>query len=68
MYLNRIAPYQAMNRVRLLEDFESPIEGVRFVPTNGHSPGHSTIEITVGGERLVCIGDTWASKVGAARA
>lgn len=67
VYLNRIVPYQANNRLKLLEDFESPIEGVRFVPTNGHSPGHSAIEVTSGGERLLYIGDAWVTKVSLTR-
>lgn len=41
----------------------SPLPGVTFLLYPGHTPGHSVIQIDIGGDRkLMCVGDAWFSQ------
>lgn len=49
--------------VKLVEDGEWAINGVRYMMVPGHTPGHSAIEVYSGGKRLFVVGDSWFSQV-----
>lgn len=55
--------YPYLDTLRLVNDKQSPIPGVQFFLTPGHSPGHMSIEISSEGETLRVTGDTWISRV-----
>lgn len=61
-YRRSVRPY--MDRLVLVPENGSPLPGVRFISTPGHSPGHSAIEIDGGSdEKLMVTGDTWVTMV-----
>lgn len=49
--------------VRTVTDGEEIFPGVRVRVTGGHTPGHTTYEITSGGRRLIAFGDALHSPV-----
>lgn len=61
IYLRSIAPYQ--DRLVLVPTDGSPLPGVEFVSTSGHSPGHNAVRVSSNGERLIITGDSWITKV-----
>lgn len=61
-YLRSIRPYK--DRITLVPDNGSPLPGIEFIPTPGHSPGHVAISISdPSGESIVLTGDAWVTKV-----
>ncbi|CAN8064458.1 unnamed protein product [Agarophyton chilense] len=47
----------------LVPDGTSPVPDVTFLLFPGHTPGHSAIQINVGGgKKIVCVGDAWISQ------
>lgn len=44
-------------KLRLIEPNDEIVPGIRAIPTPGHTPGHITIEVTDGGQRLVALID-----------
>jgi len=63
IFVRNVAPYKEAGRLRLVRENGRPLRGFRFIPTSGHSPGHSGIEFTSQGKRLIFIGDAFISKV-----
>ena len=61
-YLAAIAPYLAAGRVVLVNDGDNPLQGVSFIATPGHSPGHMSLELSADGETLLVTGDAWISR------
>ncbi|KAI0567002.1 MBL fold metallo-hydrolase [Gracilaria domingensis] len=46
-----------------VSDGTSPLPGITFLLFPGHTPGHSVVEIDVGGDKkIVCVGDAWFSQ------
>ena len=56
-YEQSIRPILESGRVLLLDGIHEVANGVRIVPSPGHSPGHQCIEITSRGRRAVLTGD-----------
>lgn len=50
-------------RLKLVEDGEWVIRGVRYMLVPGHTPGHSVVEIYSSGKRLVVVADSWFTQV-----
>ena len=49
-------------RIRLLNDRDSPICGIRAVLTPGHTPGHTSYMLRSHGKELMVVGDTFPSR------
>lgn len=45
------------DRLETFEDGDEILPGIRSVPTNGHTPGHTSFRITSAGEDILVIGD-----------
>ncbi|OGN96539.1 MAG: hypothetical protein A2Y89_00710 [Chloroflexi bacterium RBG_13_51_18] len=45
------------DRFKLVADNHEILPGIKMVPSHGHTPGNAMVDITSGGERLLCIGD-----------
>lgn len=58
IYRRNVEPYT----VNVVEDKSRPFKGIRFFPSPGHTPGHTTIEVMSKGERLTIVGDAWFSQ------
>ncbi len=52
-----VRPVMEAGLVDLVDTDHAICEGVRLVPTHGHTPGHVSVEITSGGERAFITGD-----------
>lgn len=50
-------------KVKLVDDGEWVIRGVRYMMVPGHTPGHSVVEIHNSGKRLVVVADSWFTQV-----
>lgn len=61
LYLNALSKYP--NKLRLLNDGDSPTPGVVIRLAPGHSPGHSIYEFKKGKARLTVIGDLYHLRV-----
>jgi glyoxylase-like metal-dependent hydrolase (beta-lactamase superfamily II) len=58
MFADSIDPIREAGQLRLLADDElDVVDGVRLVPTPGHTPGHVSVRITSGGESALISGD-----------
>jgi glyoxylase-like metal-dependent hydrolase (beta-lactamase superfamily II) len=53
----KLSPLEKAGRVKLLTGEADVAEGVRAVPTPGHTPGHMSVRLESGGERLIVLGD-----------
>ncbi|KAI0566970.1 Metallo-beta-lactamase [Gracilaria domingensis] len=67
VYQDAVAPYERVGRLHTVdsenEEKASPVEGVRFISTFGHSPGHCAIEVKKDDERMIFVGDAWITAV-----
>jgi len=63
IFVRSVAPYKETDRLRLVRENGRPLKGIRFIPSGGHSPGHSSIEFTSQGKRLIFTGDAFMTKV-----
>ncbi|WP_091102985.1 MBL fold metallo-hydrolase [Micromonospora citrea] len=52
-----IAPLRAAGQLRVVDGEERIDPGVRLLPTPGHTPGHQSVLLEVGDERLLLTGD-----------
>ncbi|MEU6075662.1 MBL fold metallo-hydrolase [Micromonospora sp. NPDC047074] len=52
-----VAPLRAAGQLRVVEGEEDLDPTVRLLPTPGHTPGHQSVLLTVGDERLLLTGD-----------
>ncbi|KAI0566867.1 Metallo-beta-lactamase [Gracilaria domingensis] len=62
-YNKSIIPYQNAGRLKIVDGSGTPLPGIRFIPTPGHSPFHTSIEVTSGRSRVFVVGDAWVSTV-----
>ncbi len=60
-----VEPLQAMKRMELVEGERNISWGLLAVPTPGHTPGHTSVAISSGGERGFILGDVVISPVDA---
>ncbi len=51
------------DRFTLLEQDTEIVPGIRTLFAPGHTPGHTAVEISSGGEKLICLGDAIAHPV-----
>lgn len=51
-----VAPYQAIGKYKTFNG-EADFGGVKAVPSNGHTPGHTSYIVESGGQRLLILGD-----------
>lgn len=49
------------DRLRTIGPSEEPVPGIRSVPTPGHTPGHVSLAIEAGSERMLLCGDALAT-------
>lgn len=66
IYLDAIRPYERTGMFHLVDTENSeatPVEGIRFMSTFGHTDGHCAIEMKSDDKRLVLTGDAWVSTV-----
>ena len=54
---SRIGPVQAAGRVQTFDGEFAVSEAVTALPTPGHTPGHSSVLLTSGGEHVLLLGD-----------
>lgn len=54
---SRILPAQAAGRVQTFDAEKAVHPGMTMIPTPGHTPGHCSVLLTSGGERLLILGD-----------
>lgn len=54
---SRVLPIREAGQLATFDGEYEPIEGVTFVPTPGHTPGHCSIVLSSHGERLYIVGD-----------
>ena len=52
-----LAPYQQQGRLHAFKDGDELSPGIRAIATHGHTPGHTSYEVTSGGQRLLVWGD-----------
>lgn len=52
-----VAPYKGAGKFRTFEDGEDPIPGIKAVPSNGHTPGHTSYLVAAGDQQLLIWGD-----------
>lgn len=55
VFKNALSPYEG--HVTVVKNDTSPLPGVKYVLSPGHTPGHSAVIISSGNEKLVCLGD-----------
>ena len=54
---SRVLPLREAGRLSTFEGEYEPVEGMTFIPTPGHTPGHCSIVLSSHGERLYIVGD-----------
>ncbi|MFC0239176.1 MBL fold metallo-hydrolase [Rhodopseudomonas telluris] len=52
-----LKPYQGSGRLKPFKDGEQLSPGIRAIPTAGHTPGHTSYEVSSDGQRLLVWGD-----------
>lgn len=52
-----VAPYKAADKFRTFEEGNDPVPGIKAIPTNGHTPGHTSYLVTAGDQQLLIWGD-----------
>ncbi|MHB0776022.1 MBL fold metallo-hydrolase [Halomonas sp. WWR20] len=57
MARNAIAPYVSAGKFKTFDDGDSIVSGIQLVPTNGHTPGHTSYLLSSGAEKLLLWGD-----------
>jgi len=60
-----VRPLQQLARIDLIEGERNLSEALTAVPTPGHTPGHTSVAITSGGERGFILGDVVISAIDA---
>lgn len=54
---NQVMPLNDLNLLDLIDDEYNVTDEVKSLPTPGHTPGHASLMITSGGEKLFVLGD-----------
>ncbi|WP_322982047.1 MBL fold metallo-hydrolase [Pseudomonas sp. C11] len=57
MARDAIAPYSAAGKFKTFNDGDSITPGIQVVPSNGHTPGHTSYLLSSAGEKLLLWGD-----------
>lgn len=57
MAQDAVAPYAAKGRFKTFRDGDAIVPGISVVPSNGHTPGHSSYLVTSGAEKMLVWGD-----------
>lgn len=57
MAQDAVAPYAAKGRFKTFRDGDAVVPGISVVPSNGHTPGHSSYLVTSGTQKMLVWGD-----------
>lgn len=57
MARDAVAPYARAGKFKTFNDGESIVPGIEIVPSNGHTPGHTSYLLSSGNEKLLLWGD-----------
>jgi len=57
MARDAIAPYSKAGKFKTFSDGDSIVPGIQVVPSNGHTPGHTSYLLSSGAENLLLWGD-----------
>ena len=57
MAQDAVAPYSSKGRFKTFKDGDAIVPGISVVPSNGHTPGHSSYLVSSGPEKLLVWGD-----------
>ncbi|WP_020656650.1 MBL fold metallo-hydrolase [Massilia niastensis] len=57
MAQDAVAPYSAKGRFKTFSDGDAIVPGISVVPSNGHTPGHSSYLVTSGADKMLVWGD-----------
>jgi glyoxylase-like metal-dependent hydrolase (beta-lactamase superfamily II) len=57
MAQDAVAPYAATGRFKTFRDGDAIVPGISVVPSNGHTPGHSSYLVSSGSEKMLVWGD-----------
>ncbi|SJN12556.1 hypothetical protein CZ787_08340 [Halomonas citrativorans] len=57
MARNAIVPYDSAGKFKTFNDGDSIVPGIQLVPSNGHTPGHTSYLLSSGTEKLLLWGD-----------
>jgi len=57
MAQDAVAPYSSKGRFKTFKDGDAIVPGISVVPSNGHTPGHSSYLVSSGAEKLLVWGD-----------
>lgn len=57
MAQDAIAPYATKGRFKTFKDGDVIVPGITAIPSNGHTPGHTSYLVTSGAEKLLVWGD-----------
>jgi glyoxylase-like metal-dependent hydrolase (beta-lactamase superfamily II) len=63
-----VEPVMAAGLADLVEAPCEPLEGIKLVPTEGHTPGHVSVEVSSGGAKALITGDSFHHPCQIARA
>ncbi|MEQ5806480.1 MBL fold metallo-hydrolase [Alteromonas sp. NFXS44] len=54
---NAIAPYKSVGKFKTFKDSDMLFSGIKIMPSNGHTPGHTSYLLSSGSEKLLLWGD-----------
>lgn len=57
MAQDAVAPYSREGRFKTFKDGDAIVPGISVLPSNGHTPGHSSYLVSSGAEKLLVWGD-----------
>lgn len=57
MARDAVAPYVAAGRFKTFEDGASIVPGIEALPSNGHTPGHTSYLVSSAGQKMLVWGD-----------
>jgi glyoxylase-like metal-dependent hydrolase (beta-lactamase superfamily II) len=57
MAQDAVAPYASTGRFKTFKDGDAIVPGISVLPSNGHTPGHSSYLVSSGAEKLLVWGD-----------
>lgn len=57
MAQNAIAPYASVGKFKTFKDNDALFSGIQIMPSNGHTPGHTSYLLSSGSEKLLLWGD-----------
>jgi glyoxylase-like metal-dependent hydrolase (beta-lactamase superfamily II) len=57
MARDAVAPYASAGKFKTFDDGDSIVQGIQVVPSNGHTPGHTSYLLSSGNDKLLLWGD-----------